>query len=273
MPKTIIIGSCSVNIVFPDDVSGLPAQATATTGGLLLDTAISLGRQGHQTVYVSEVARDALGDILLTHLQACGVDTRHIDRFAEGGATTLNAIFSGSSITYSRTPATGFDTVWPRINSDDTVVFGGNFALDPRTRIPMLDILHHAAERKAIIVYIPDFPERYVPRITHFKPAVIENFEIADIIIATPDDLSHIFGNTNPADCYRRDISFYCDTLFTTGVESTHLQHSSTSLTVPATSIASLLHAITSAHLTKGQTPHLSSGQLKAITDLIDTSI
>ena len=103
MPKTIIIGSCSVNIVFPDDVSGLPAQATATTGGLLLDTAISLGRQGHQTVYVSEVARDALGDILLTHLQACGVDTRHIDRFAEGGATTLNAIFSGSSITYSRT--------------------------------------------------------------------------------------------------------------------------------------------------------------------------
>ena len=255
MPKTIIIGSCSVNIVFPDDVSGLPAQATATTGGLLLDTAISLGRQGHQTVYVSEVARDALGDILLTHLQACGVDTRHIDRFAEGGATTLNAIFSGSSITYSRTPATGFDTVWPRINSDDTVVFGGNFALDPRTRIPMLDILHHAAERKAIIVYIPDFPERYVPRITHFKPAVIENFE------------------TNPADCYRRDISFYCDTLFTTGVESTHLQHSSTSLTVPATSIASLLHAITSAHLTKGQTPHLSSGQFKAITDLIDTSI
>ncbi|MDE6326021.1 MAG: hypothetical protein K2M02_07600, partial [Duncaniella sp.] len=112
-------------------------------------------------------------------------------------------------VVYGREPDVEFDTVWPRIEPDDVVVFGSYFSLNDRVRPRLLDLLEHARARKATVVYLPYFETFQVPRVTRVMPSVLDNMELADVIVTTTDDLQLIFGNRDAADNYRLHIEFY----------------------------------------------------------------
>ena len=212
MRKIIALGKCGLDILMEGNT-----PVASFPGGRILNAAASLGRLGMDVTMVGECARDSVGDIIVSFLEECGVNTRSIDRYTEG-VTPVSLIFGSegrhtSTVAYDRYPAEGFDVVWPRIDADDIVIFGSYFALDSRIRPRLLEILNYAAERKAIIIYVPGFSQSEVPRITKVMPAILENFELADLVVTRSRDLKNIYNTEDSAVAYNQHISFYCRTM------------------------------------------------------------
>ena len=193
-------------------------------GGRILNAAASLGSLGYEVSMVGECARDAVGDIVVDFLESCNVNTRSIDRYTEGVTpTTLRFKQADTPIAYYRYPTESFDVVWPRIDADDIVIFGSYFALDSRVRSRLLEIINYAVERKAIIVYLPGISTTEVPRITKVMPAILENFELADIVISRTDDLHAIYNTTDATEAFNRHINFYCRTMLNIDMQGSKL--------------------------------------------------
>lgn len=219
MRKVIFIGECSLDIMFPasTDKSGLIAT-TAMPGGRLLNASALLGQKGLDVTFVSEMARDRVGDAIAGFLTANGVHTESIDRYTDG-STSVNIFFPddgpqrpASAVVYRNSPENDFDTIWPRIDPDDIVVFGTYFSIDPRVRQQLQNLLKYATERRSMTIYLPGFLPSQAPRITKVMPYIIENLEAADIVLTRTADIQTIFGTTNAEECFEKHIRFYADT-------------------------------------------------------------
>ena len=209
MRKIISIGESCLEVLFRGEV-----PVKSYPGGELLNASACMGSDGVTVDYVSEVARDRVGDIVSGFLESHGVNVRSIDRYTEG-TTPVNLLFmhddgSVDTVRYGRYPDSSFDVVWPRIDPDDIVIFGGYYSLDPRVRTRLFDIVKYAAERKAVIVYMPGFERDRAPRITRVMPSILENFEVASLVVTFDGDMPAIF-NEDDAAAYRNHISFYCN--------------------------------------------------------------
>ena len=204
--KIIIIGESSLDVIFDSD------RPTASyPGGVLLNAAACLGAKKHQVSFVSEAANDHVGDIIVRFLESNNVEVRSIDRYTEG-ATPVRLIFRGdteSAVRYGSYPQESFGVVWPRIDPDDIVVFGGNYSLDPRGHDRIYDIVKYAAERHAIVIYVPNFDISRVNRITKVMPAILENFESSNLVVTRTADLRDIFGKESDEKAFKDHVSFY----------------------------------------------------------------
>ncbi|MDE6277369.1 MAG: hypothetical protein K2M06_04595 [Muribaculaceae bacterium] len=210
MKKIICIGECSLNIVF--NAAGLPVGAMP--GGRVVNAAALLAKAGLPVVMASEASSDGVGTMVVDFLEKAGVATASIDRFTEG-RTPLNVFTLGPDGRPQLTryekypPEEGFDIIWPRVEEGDIVIFGGYYAIDPRNHNRMMRFLENAREMKALLIYLPGFIPGQEPRITRVMPALLENLELADMVLTRSDDLSMIFG-LDGAQCYARNIGFYC---------------------------------------------------------------
>ena len=208
MRKIIIIGESTLRI----DMDGADPRSAAPDG-VLFNTAAAIGRLGLPVSFVSEIADDHVGRILLRSLDDAGVDTHSVDRYT-GGATQLKLAFAdGATSRYGSYHDSGFTVVWPRIDPDDILLFGGNYALDHRSRPRLFEIVKYARERRATVIYVPDFEPARVSNITHLMPAILESFEAADMAVTTDADLNAIFNAPDAATAFHDHISFYTDTL------------------------------------------------------------
>ncbi len=222
MRKIICIGELSLNVVL--DKAG--NTVGAMPGGRIANAAAILGRNGFSVLMASEAADDPVGDITVSALSGAGVDVRSVDRYTEG-RTVLN-ILTGEPVQttrYEAYPDEAFDIIWPRIDENDIVVYGGFYALDRRMRPRLARLLSHAADRKATTVYLPGFPPQQEPRITRVMPEILENLETADIAMTRTADLLTIFGTGNPAKCYNDHISFYCDSLVNIDAQNGRIEY------------------------------------------------
>lgn len=215
MKKIICIGECSLNIVLGSD--GKPLGSLP--GGRVLNAAAILARDSYEVLMASELSSDPVGDIIAAFLQNSGVKLDSLDRFTEG-RTPVNIFTCGAGTTvptaltrYEDYPDECFDIIWPRINEGDIVLFGGYYAIDPRMRPRLLRFLNNAVERKAVLVYLPGFLPQQEPRITRVMPAILENLEMAHMVVARNNDLKLIFGIDNTDTCYHDHIDFYCRSL------------------------------------------------------------
>lgn len=214
MKKIICIGELALNVVL--DASGQPLASLP--GSRVANAAVMLGRAGLPVLMASEASADPVGNVVVKSLTDAGVDISAVDRFTEGHSP-LNVFVEAEGIDraaitrYDNYPPECFDIVWPRINEDDVVLFGGFYVLDSRMRTRMQKFLEYAAERKAILVYLPGYLPQLAPRITRVMPQILENLEIAQIVIARTADLNMIFGSSNSRDGYRDHIDFYCRSL------------------------------------------------------------
>lgn len=220
MKKIICIGECSLNVVLA--ANGRPLGSMP--GGRVVNAAAMLGREQFNVVMASEASDDPVGNILADYLKHSGVDISSLDRFTEG-RTPLNVFTmadgdtSPSALTrYESYPEECFDIVWPRVDEGDVVLFGGHYAIDSRMRRRLVRFLEHAVERKAVLVYLPGFLPQQEPRITRVMPAILENLEMANMVVARNIDLSLIFGIDDTRSCYHDHIDFYCRSLVSVDV-------------------------------------------------------
>ena len=208
MRKIIAIGESVLDTLFQH---GQPVKAFV--GGRVANAAASLATMGVPTSMVSECSTDCVGDMIVDFLKTHNVDVRSIDRYPDG-ATPLAAIFQGedgqrdSIVNYGNYPNDRFDVLWPTIEHDDSVLFGSLYAVDLPQRERLMDLVNYAVERGAIVVYLPGFQHGISFRITRVMPNVLENLEVASVIIAHDRDLQEIFPDETVEEAFIHHINF-----------------------------------------------------------------
>lgn len=244
MKKIICIGECALDIIFrgAEPVGSMP-------GGRIVNATAILAREGLPVKLVSELAKGQVGDIIGNFLSDAGVDCSSVDRFTEGLSPVIIYTTDENGITdatrYEQYPDECFDVVWPRIDEGDIVVYGGFYALDARMRPRMSQLLAHAAERKAVLVYLPGFLPKQEPRITRIMPVILENLEYASAVIVRNNDLQTIFGVCDGGQCYHDHIDFYCRSLINVDTAAQNISYYSgkevTSIEIPASICRSMM--------------------------------
>lgn len=187
----------------------------AMVGGRIANATASLGMTGTPVTFCSECCTDSVGDIIVNFLADHQVSTSSIDRYTDG-STPFSAIFLGedghdSIVNYGAYPDTDrFDVVWPRIDEGDIVLFGSLYAIAQPQRERVYELLSYAAERKALMVYLPGFQHGINFRITHVLTAILENFELSSVIVAHERDIADIFPGENADLAYHNHFEYYC---------------------------------------------------------------
>ncbi len=207
MNKAIYIGELTLNITLQPD-----ATASTKVGDWAVNAAVLDGRMGVPTVFIGEVAADAVGDHIVAHLDNSKVDVKSIDRYTEGLSPVriYGTDPQAKVVGHEKFPAEPVNAIWPRIDEGDVVVFGSYMALDERNHQRLLELLKYAKARKATVIYLPYFAPYQVPRITRVMPQIFDSLELADIVITTIDDIKAIFPGDDIAATFKSHILFYC---------------------------------------------------------------
>ena len=224
MKRIICIGECALNIVFDGS-----RPVGAMPGGRIVAAAALMASDGLPVVMASEASTDPVGAMVVKSLTDAGVDTSSLDRFTEGRTplTIFTQAEDGSTqvTRYENYSEEAFDIVWPRVDDDCVVVYGGYYTLDRRMRTRMVPFLNHCSERGAVMVYLPGFMSIQETRITRVMPAILENLELADIVIARNADLQLIFGVTADEKAYHDHIDFYCRSMVSVDPANRYLSY------------------------------------------------
>ena len=208
MRKVIAIGESNLDIRYRNNI-----PAGSFVGGRIMNAAASLAISGVPVSVVSECGADGIGDMIVRFLTERNVNISSIDRYTEG-ETAMSVFIENNKddmavVNYGSYPLDRFDVVWPRIDEDDIVIFGSFYSVDPALRERLFEMITYAAERKAVIVYLPGFRNKKNLRITKVMTAILENLEISNIVIGHYDEMKGIFGEENPEKLYKDRISFY----------------------------------------------------------------
>lgn len=220
MKKVIVTGASALDINITD-----LEPVNLEPDGRMLVTAVNLAAYSVPVSFISEAARDRVGDIIVSSLQNAGVDTRSIDRYV-GGHTPLNLRFSPDqthtqreSVHYRAYPDGDFDAIWPRVDPDDIILIGDYFAIAPRNIKFIREFVTNCHDRRALTVYAPGFHIHPGKPLTPVKPSLLDNLEMADFVIATLTEVKDLFGAKTLKDAYQDNIAFYCKNFI--GIEKT----------------------------------------------------
>lgn len=239
MRKITAIGESVLDITFGAD--GQPLKSFV--GGRVANIAAELGRKGLPVTMVSECCTDCIGDAIIDFHKQSGVNINSIDRYTDG-ATPISLIYGDHpgdakrTINYAAYPEDRFDVVWPRIDEDDILLFGSYYSIDHSLRKRLFEMVKYAGERKASIIYLPGCQHGINCRITKVMPEILENFEIADIVIAKRQDLEQIYPGEDPNEAYRDHIEYYdCIMLYIDDDYNATIYTRGNATVVPATTI------------------------------------
>ncbi len=210
MRKIIAIGQSVLDTLYSGN-----QPVRAFMGGRIANAAAILGTMGLHVSMVSECCNDRVGDIIIDYLTRHNVDVKSIDRYTDG-STPLSAIFTSDNgqdtiVNYGVYPQERFDVVWPRIDEDDILLFGSLYAITEPQRSALFELVNYAVERKAIIIYLPGFQHGINFHIAHVMPAILENLEVSDLVIAHERDLRDVYPGETAQQAYCDHVEFYCD--------------------------------------------------------------
>lgn len=209
MRKVIGIGETVLDIIFKDD-----NPVSATPGGSVFNSMVSLGRAGVEAMLISEVGNDRIGRRTVDFLKENGVDPTHVCMHADSKSPLSLAFLNDNNdaeyIFYKDHPNDRLDFVCPEINRDDIVMFGSYYAVNPVIRQQVQAVLERARERGAIIYYDVNFRPLHAHEVMKLTPNILENFDFADIVRGSSEDFNVMYRIDNALKVYRSEISFYC---------------------------------------------------------------
>ena len=195
------VGETVYDIVFRD---GQPVSATA--GGAMLNTSVSLGRLGLPVRLVSELGEDAVGDLIMDFLNTNGVGTDLVTRYSGKTAVALAFLDENDDASYSfykDYPADRKGLHAIQFQPGDLLLFGSFFAMTKEVREPLLRILKDARTAGATIIYDPNFRESHRSMLPGLKDYLFENLDYADVVRGSHADFRHIFNARSPDEAYR----------------------------------------------------------------------
>ena len=208
MRKVIGIGETVLDIIFKND-----QPIGAVPGGSVFNGIISLGRSGVPTSFISETGNDRVGERIISFLKQNGVGADNMFVYPESKSPIslafLNEQNDAEYIFYKDHPRDQLEFVYPDIQSDDIVMFGSYYAVNPVIRPQVAAFLDYARNKGAILYYDVNFRASHKHEVMKLTPNILENLEYADIVRGSTEDFEVMFKKSDADTIYRSQIAFY----------------------------------------------------------------
>ena len=224
MRKVIGIGETILDIIFRDD-----QPIGAVPGGSVFNGLISLGRVGVNAMFISETGNDRVGRRIIRFLEENHVDASCVSVYPESKSPIslafLNEQNDAEYIFYKDHPHDRLDFNFPDIQTDDIVMFGSFYAVNPVIRPLVFAFLEYARSKGAILYYDVNFRASHANEVIKVTPNILENLEFADVVRGSKEDFEVMYKKSDADSIYRSQISFYCKNfIYTRGEEPLELR-------------------------------------------------
>ncbi len=210
MAKVIGLGETIFDIIFSQDnqpVSGRP-------GGSVFNAMISLGRKHIPSTFISEIGNDRIGHIIKDFLIENNVDASNVTCFEDAKSPLALAFLDENKNAqytfYKDYPSQRLAFSLPEFSSDDILLVGSYFALNPVLRPQVKAVLERASQRKALIYYDVNFRATHRNEVDALMPTIIENYKFADIVKGSDEDFENMYGEKDIDKIYHEKIRPYC---------------------------------------------------------------
>jgi len=197
MHKVIGIGETVLDIVFRHD-----QPQAAVPGGSVFNSMVSLSRAGIPVCFISEMGKDRVGELISRFMKDNGLSTDYIDFYEEANSPLALAFLDEDSNAsfqfYRQMPEMRMNIEFPVVDANDVCMISSYFAVNPEVRAPVFHLLDMAKENGAMVYYDINFRRPHAGERDSLMPTFIENFQFADIIRASDEDLEVLFNSQPP---------------------------------------------------------------------------
>ena len=234
--RVIGIGETVLDIIFKND-----HPLEAVPGGSTFNSLVSLGRAGVPCAMLTEAGGDHVGDIICNYLSSNGVSTQYVCRHT-GVKSHISLAFldhnnDAQYVFYKDHASVALDGPLPHISSDDIVLFGSFFAINPAIRHVVGQLLRDARKAGAWLYYDINFRKAHVPDLPDVMANIEENMSLADVVRGSVEDFSNLYG-LQDADAISERVSRFCHTLLLTdGAKAIRVYSPDESVIYPVTPI------------------------------------
>jgi fructokinase len=180
---------------------------SATPGGSMLNTAVSLGRMKVPVSFISEYAADITGAFIQDFLKDNGVNIGYVSNHSDGKTSLalafLNEQNNASYSFYKDFPKERLNVPFPDLKKGDVLLFGSFFSLDAALRPKLLELLNLAKSKGALLMYDPNFRKPHLKDLPKVIGFINQNIQLADIIKASDEDFQNIFALEDVSSAYQ----------------------------------------------------------------------
>lgn len=259
--RVIGIGETVLDILFKND-----QPQKAVPGGSTFNSIVSLGRAGVPCAMVTEIGDDHIGDIISKFLKKNNVSTdfvyRHTGTKSHISLAFLNEQNDAQYIFYKDHASVTLDSQIPDIQSDDIVLFGSYFAINPSIRPIVSTILLKARQAGAWMYYDINFRKSHIAEIPQVMTNIEENMRVADVVRGSIEDFGYLYDLYGGDAIYKR-VRTFCQTLILTdGANAIRLYSPDGCKTFPVEPIQTIS--------TVGAGDNFNAGYIYAMTQSID---
>jgi fructokinase len=242
----------------------------------MLNTAISLGRAGVHVEFISDIANDQPGEMIIRFLEENIIGTTYLNRYSNGKTTLALAFLDKKAEAeysfYAEPPKELLVGKLPILTRNDIVLFGSFFSLTDGIHEKLKTFLTSAGQNGAMILYDPNFRRPHINDLPRVMPRIMENFAFAGIIRGSHEDFLHIFATQDPLKAYNRIRTRDSQVMICTrGNEDVNIMAGNQRISVPIPKIepvstigagdsfnAGLIHAFMKMGISSEQIPFLS---------------
>lgn len=201
----------------------------AVPGGSAFNAIISLGRtigsleeNGAEVKFITEVGDDHIGQLTLDFMRQNHVNTA-CATVNQGSKSHISLAFldedNNAQYTFYKDHAgVKFESgeQLPVFTSDDIVVFGSFFAINPVIREKTLRLLQAAHDAGAFLYYDINFRKSHIQDIPDVMDNLVENMRLATVVRGSAEDFGYLYGTTDPREVYDKHIRQHCQNFICT---------------------------------------------------------
>lgn len=218
MRKIIGIGETVFDIIFRNDqpTAGVP-------GGSTFNAMISLGRTlgirhpEHPLLMITETGSDHIGDIVINFMKENRISTEGVTRSEGQSHISLAFLDEKNDAQYAFYKDHKSVRLNPRqiqtiggFSSDDVVLFGSFFAINPVIRDYTQGMLTSASAAGALLYYDINFRASHIKDIPDTIANIEENCSLSSVVRGSAEDFGYLFGTTDPQEVYEKFIKPLC---------------------------------------------------------------
>lgn len=187
------VGETVLDIIFRSD-----RPQSAVPGGSTFNSMISLGRCGLDCAMLAQTGDDHVGDMTMEYLRANGVQAHLMSRCpgmkSHISLAFLNAQSDADYTFYKDHNGWSLDPMLAaaervQFTSDDVLLFGSFFAVNPLVRPVVEKLLFAAHAAGALVYYDINYRAPHAAMLDEIRPYMSENIALSTIVRGSKDDL------------------------------------------------------------------------------------
>ncbi len=203
--KLFTLGETILDIIFQNN-----EVKKARPGGSMLNTSVSLGRLGLPVYFISELADDLAGNLILNFLHSNNILCDYITIYKKESQTGISLAFldeknEASYNFYKKMPAAPERIIFNQnldFTKNDILALSSFFAIDNNIHEQINKILQLAINKKCIVYYDINFRKSHLFQLDILKQNIEENISHATVLRGSVDDFYFVYNEKEPVKIY-----------------------------------------------------------------------